>query len=370
MLRTTKTTRLLFRPEIVENPRDPGSCVRGYLCWEKKGPGDSWDSWQETKLNSLRKGEGVKVELKTKEVSLLFESLASLYGIHAQHGIVPGTRQYIAASSRLAAVAKLKDEELDAVSVAESRLGSAALGRLLGWAVSLGSDAVEQIAALDPSQLQSLSALANMALYRRVLQEWRMNENNDSEEYWQELLTTHQFLLKSIFAYPIALVKDKAYVGGKTLDNAGGNVVDYLLKNSLTANAVIVEIKTPVTQLMGRDYRSGVVNTSVELTGSVLQALDYRLSFTREFHKLRPDRGALEAVEPPCVVIIGHTRQLDSTAKRKSFELYRRQFVGAQIVTYDEMFRRAEAQFALLLGDSAVSGSNDLSQSRLTSGST
>lgn len=84
-------------------------------------------------------------------------------------------------------------------------------------------------------------------------------------------------------------MKGKAYVGGKSVLNTGGNIVDFLVKNYLTNNAALVEIKTPGTRLLGRLYRSGVYNPSDELSGSLMQVLNYRSSLQRDFYPL--ERG-------------------------------------------------------------------------------
>ena len=177
----------------------------------------------------------------------------------------------------------------------------------------------------------------------------RNNIEKNREEYWQKIFTKHHFLLEHLFAYPITIVKEKAYAGGKDISNTGGNLPDYLLKNDLTGNAVILEIKTPGTNLLGPKYR-GVYSAGPDLSGGVVQVLNYRNSFTQEWASLKVKDYATTptAVEPPCLVVIGNTEELDSDDKRKSFELFRRQFVGVTILTFDEVFRRTEKLIWLL----------------------
>ena len=76
-----------------------------------------------------------------------------------------------------------------------------------------------------------------------------------------------------MFSWPCTVVKDQAYVGGKNVSNTRGKIVDFLVKNRITENAVLIEIKTPQTPLLGREYRQGVINISEDLSGAILQVL-------------------------------------------------------------------------------------------------
>ena len=72
---------------------------------------------------------------------------------------------------------------------------------------------------------------------------------------------------------PCALYEAQAYVGGKTIDNHNGSALDFLYQNKLTNNVVLVEIKTPVTKLLGRQYRARSYSMSDELSGGIAQVL-------------------------------------------------------------------------------------------------
>ena len=146
------------------------------------------------------------------------------------------------------------------------------------------------------------------------------------------------------------IVGTKAYVGGKAIDNKGGKVVDFLVKNNITDTLAIIEIKTPVTNLLGAIYRNGVHNTSKDLSGAVQQVLAYRDSLSRERDSLL-NKGTLSAeiLDPNCIVIIGHARkELVSSEMKKSFELFRQQLKDVEIVTYDEMFYRTSRLVTVL----------------------
>lgn len=357
VLRRTKHTRLVFQPTLVDNPTAPEASVRGSLVFQRKGQNDEWEDWKDFPLSTLKKAEGVKLELRSAALLRLFQSLSDLYELYRKQGIATGSHTYIRASQQLVQIAKLSDESLAEIAEADQSIGIEALCRLLRWATELPNveDVIEQLEQTDTTQLANISALAGIAAVQRELTVWRQNKKNGDEEFWQKELVKHPFLLEHLFSFPVVVVKDNAYVGGKNIFNVGGNLVDFLLKNEFTDNVVLVEIKTPITPLLGREYRRGIFNVSKDLSGAVMQVLNYRVSFTRELHNFARGIGmAVDSSEPPCQVIIGNTNELDSDDKRKSFELFRRQFPGVGICTYDEVFRRSEKLVNLLVSRRSV----------------
>ena len=75
ILETTSTTRLLFRPQV----HDGG--VRGVFIRQKKGRSEEWQDTQSINFNTLKSGDGVKLELGTQELKTLFQKLEALYKI-------------------------------------------------------------------------------------------------------------------------------------------------------------------------------------------------------------------------------------------------------------------------------------------------
>jgi hypothetical protein len=172
---------------------------------------------------------------------------------------------------------------------------------------------------------------------------------NNDEEFWQTLFARHSYVLSQLFAYPIVLIKGKAYVGGKGLSNTGGNVVDFLLKKESSGAAILVEIKTPQTRLLGAKYRDGVYPPSTDLSGAISQVLEYSETFATEFHSLQRKDDHLTMAMPSCVVILGDASdELIDDGRRRSFERFRERLVGVRVLTFDEVFQRIEALVGLL----------------------
>jgi len=177
-----------------------------------------------------------------------------------------------------------------------------------------------------------------------VLKKWYANTTNSIEAYWQQLFKENPYVLSQLFSVPVVFIGDNAYVGGMNIDRQDAKFVDYLYATDSSSDAILVELKTPVTKLLGSRYRKGVFKPSAELSGSIVQALDYRRELSRSIQSLLKDTDKkIEIFNPRCVVVAGDaTTELDTEVKRRSFELYRASLKDLEVVTYDELFKKAE----------------------------
>ncbi len=289
LLRTTSTTRLLFRPQLVDNPNDHSAAVHGIFLYQRKGLKDQWEDTVSIPLSNLKKGEGVRLDLRAAEVLTLFRELTELYKFHVRDGIPLGETELVRADSVITQLATVPRNQLRSFLSANRAVGEKLLGNLLSWAAGLASPEllVPHLVSMESSVLKGLNAAIGLESLRRALKAWDENAGSTDEGFWQTTLTDHSFVLEQVFSWPMTIVKGKAYVGGKSVLNEGGNIVDFLVKNYLTNNAALVEIKTPATRLLGRQYRDGIFNPSQELTGAVMQVLNYRFSLKREYYSLQ-----------------------------------------------------------------------------------
>ena len=140
------------------------------------------------------------------------------------------------------------------------------------------------------------------------------------------------------------IIQARAYVGGTRMSGRGAHLADFLFRNAVTNAVGLIEIKTPKTALLGKEYRQGVYNASEDLTGAVQQVLAYRQSLVEERDTVLKEHPGLEPFHPRCVVVIGHcARQLGEDPKKKqAFELFRRELSDVEVITYDEMYARTE----------------------------
>jgi hypothetical protein len=331
--------RLVFRPEIVDNPSNPAACVRGRFLYRRRGKNDCWEDFDKKPLSSFKKGEQYQLEISSGEMLPLLHELAALYRLHRAEGVPQGRLELVKIERQLAELLQLSEPELNDFLSANREDALRTLRRVLRWLAERPS--TEENVGGEGAELPELNALVGLANLRAVLKTWRENSENADEGFWQGFLAGHAFVLSQLFAYPVVVIKDKAYVGGKRVDNMNGNLVDFLGRVSTSGRAVLIEIKTPETPLLGSRYRH-VFPPSRELGGAMSQVLEYRESLMHEVHALNQgQRGELSGAEPRCVIIAGcAARQLTDDSQKRSFERFRERLAGVTVVTVDEVFDR------------------------------
>lgn len=354
VLRSSDQVRLIFRPVIVDNRAQPRACINGEFVYERKKKNGVWEATNTVSLNSVKTGEQYKLGLHASELLALMETIGPLYRTCWQDRSVPVRRtKFVRLEEGLAHLVKMSQGDLDRFLDAHPSDAVAVLARVLTWLAKrpVTTEAAAALAAVDPVQLPSLSALLGVSTLRAAQQEWQANAMNSDEDYWQNTLSRFSFVLSHLFAYPVVVIREKAYLGGKALDNQGGSVLDFLMASASTSAVALVEIKTPTTDLLGKEYRTGALPPSRELTGALAQVLKYRSTFTRQFDstsRASPTRLVMGGC--PALVVAGDCSQLDSDEKRESFERFRSQLRDVAIVTFDELLKRLSDTLALLEG--------------------
>ncbi|HBS09049.1 MAG TPA: DUF4263 domain-containing protein [Microbacterium sp.] len=165
-------------------------------------------------------------------------------------------------------------------------------------------------------------------------------EKKYGEEHWQQFFESNAFALQQVFGSPVVSVVSKASVGGTKLDGSGNKIADYLVKNPLTANVALVEIKTPTTKIVkSTAYRDGVFGITSELSQAVTQVLDQAHQLKVHFANVKSDSRQydLEAYSIGCFVIAGRLPPADQPDRTKSLELFRGNSRAVSIITFDEV---------------------------------
>ena len=347
LLRDRQQVRLLFRPTFVKNDAAANATLKGTFVYQRKRSDNTWEDVPATPLNSIKAGEEYRLELHSVELLKLFTELTALYQLHDDAGGLPrGITRYVKANQTVLALSQMTDEDFKAVMSGTESLGAPAVARLIQWASTAENFNLlfDRLQKIDPNSLRNLNAALGLATLKRALLTWRKNRDNASEAFWQELLASQAFVLEHIFYLPMLIIQARAYVGGTRMSGRGAHLADFLFRNAVTNAVGLIEIKTPKTALLGKEYRQGVYNASEDLTGAVQQVLAYRQSLIEERDTVLKEHPGLEPFHPRCVVVIGHgARQLgEDPKKRQAFELFRRELSDVEVITYDEMYARTE----------------------------
>ncbi len=214
------------------------------------------------------------------------------------------------------------------------------------------------LSGLDQSNIQELASGLSMRQLVTVADLVKGNLDNGSEEFWQsKVFGAYPWIISQIFSTPCTLLAGKAYVGGKSIENSGGDVADFIYRNQATANVSVIEIKTPKTRILGKKYRNHVCSMSNELSGAIGQVLDYKQKLLSNLAQLKMGSSKqIEAFNPKCVVIIGNTKEfkdceLSVADCYSSFENFRNSLSGVTVITYDELLQRIENLISILQDD-------------------
>ncbi len=351
VLRETKTTRLVFQPQLVDNVHNEQASVRGTFVFQRKSPADEWVSAETTPLSKLHKGEHVKLELHGEEVFTLVEGLRERYTLYEQCGIQTGVHEFQVVPAEVARVIQSILEDDEARRVLFDEKSGDLLRAIAVWASQAEDPAAlaRQLAGLEAEPLAHLHVAARVAELAQVLKVWDSEGGNDSEEFWQQFFIAHPWLLSSLFGgEPLIYAGERVYVGGQDITRKGGSYADFLYENGLTHCVAVVEIKTPLTPLLGAQYREGVRAPSQPLVGAISQVLSQRYGLLEDFDRLAGKHG-LRPYGMRAVVVAGClTTQDPGEDELRSFELFRRQQRDVEMVTFDELFEKAREMLSLV----------------------
>ena len=335
VLHETTTTRLLLRPLVVENQSNPDANVRVALIHQRKSPKGIWEDAPAPKLHELKAGEYVNLTLHTKATLELYHQLDNLYAIAEQHKIGSGKTRLVVG----------REEEL--VQGEASRLRMIKLLLARGHSNAIWNELIE----VDPDLATRLSYARIHTQRKAVLAEFEtaIDQQND-EDWWQAFFERNDWIFGYGLNYKILkTVQSQPRYGGLAVTGKGVQKGDYLQRSEAeTKFTVLVEIKKPNTQLLGNQtYRNGAWELGEELPAGVSQMQANCSKWEKEGSRAPENIESLLqekifTVQPKGILVIGHTNQLDGPAKRSTFELFRRNTVNPEILTFDELYERAK----------------------------
>ena len=209
-------------------------------------------------------------------------------------------------------------------------------------AVRVVTENARSIALSQPEELATLTqSIERVALETLIDNFERLLKARAQEREWQAFLNENPFVLSLAFGYPVINVQGQASVGGRKLSGMGDKVADFLVKNSLTNNCAIVEIKKPTTKLLNNNpSRSGVYTPSSDLVGAINQALDQKYQFDKQVVQFKENSQVYDiaSYSVHCCLLVGSLPS--GQDQLKSFELFRGNSKDVEIVTFDELLEK------------------------------
>lgn len=351
VLSSTERFRFRFMPMLVDNQNNPEQSVRGKLLLERKSknekylPTDSVAPCEKVTRGSAKNGDWVEIELHSEETYNLFIGLKKLYDLSGcMNGIPFGSARFAQIDSSFSSFLEVIQNDPSAARMIGEPQNFELIKILLQLITQTSSheSLKNSLSSLANENLQALTTSASLEGLKRVEALMRENLDNGKEEFWQQkVFNENQWVLAQIFSCPCTIYAQKAFVGGKSLDNKGGNVCDFIYRNKMTQNVALIEIKTPCTEIVGKPYRE-TYSMSLDMSGAVNQVLNYRDELQKNFSTLTRDleeADTVRAFSPKCVVVIGKISTLNAK-QQKAFELYRSSFNNLTIITFDELHQK------------------------------
>ena len=322
-------------PEIVKNPGHAEAKVKVTLVHQRKSRLEAWENEPSPTLSSLKAGEARKFILDSEQTLNLMKELKNLYAIGEEVGVKPGkSRLVVAPESEVIVTDKNK---------------AAIINSLL--AKGYTDDVWKALVQANPDLATRLSYARIHTERSGVLHLFaRHLKLKHDEAWWQSFFERNTWIFGYGLNYKILKsVQTQPRYGGMRVTGKGTQKGDFLQRTEAANRfTVLVEIKRPDTPLVGnQEYRNGAHDLGDELTGGVSQMQANCRKWEMEGSQSEDNKEAslkekIFTVQPKGILVIGHTNQLDQISKRNTFELFRRNIINPEIITYDELYERAK----------------------------
>ncbi|HBZ25502.1 MAG TPA: hypothetical protein DEO54_04580 [Rikenellaceae bacterium] len=338
------TTRKVLIVDLNDKKKDIGETVGITLVHQRKKRNDEWEDVESINLNSLKGGEGVKLNLDSKNTKKIYDELTKLYAYVNKEGVKYGTQEF----------SVVKADEI--INIPQDR--KTFIERLL--AENYGEEVWNELISSNPDLATRLSLAriqTNRSIALDIFKE-NLESNNADESFWQEFFTNNDWIFGYGLNYQfLHLLEDQPDYGGRTFKGTGSQKGDYLMRTNADSHfTVLVEIKTPATKLLSytqkeprqvKNPRNDVWLLSSDLLGAISQiqvnCRTWSIDSQRSENTRLLEKESTFTVEPKGILIIGNTEELVKNESIVScFESYRRNTKNPEIITFDELYKRAE----------------------------
>lgn len=327
-------TRRILRATLVNNVHDARQSVKACIMHQRRSNlSEVWKDADSYNLATMKSSQQVRLQLSAAQTKRLVEAIDEMYQV--SEGGIPGKKRYI-----------VVDED-EVVPMTEKARATIQLIEQQGEAFW---DAVEQ---LKPDLLTVVAIKRQHDVRNAALDQFRraLTEGDWTEPDWQRFFQNNTWIFGHGLAYQFLdpITGQPAY-GGTRLDGSGGQRGDFLMATRADARfTVIVEIKTPGASLVSdSEYRRKVYEMGKDVVGGVSQLQSNCRTWVLEGSRQEGNADALREAgiftyEPKAILVVGHLKQLTANRDRlATFELYRRNLHNPEILTFDELFQRAE----------------------------
>lgn len=301
-------------------------------------------AWQDLSfdLRTLPAGQEVRLELSAEQTATLMKHIDGLRLVNEQLAVELGSSFTVHPSGHVVVPAEYG-------ALIEQLRGAADPDALAASISDVAPDIADAAALVRLHRVRS-EALAEFREHLAT-RDW-------SEGDWQRFFERNDWIFGHGLDYRFLVTEQaQAHYGGADVTGSGGQEGDFLMGSAGDARfAVLVEIKKPTADLLaGPRYRNGAWRPSVELAGGIAQlqanCLQWVLASQQpNNYDWARDRD-LTTSQPRGILLIGSLSDIASSREqRESFERFRRHLWNPEVLTYDELYARAEYLVARVAG--------------------
>ena len=344
IIEETNTTRKVLIVDLNDRKIDVGETVGMTIVHQRRKGKDDWEEVDHILLSSLKGGQGVKLDLNSKNTRKIYNELTKLYALIEKEGVQFGVNEFTVS----------KADEIIRVSKDRKTI----IERLL--AENYAEEVWQELVSTNPDLATRLSLArvqANRSLALECFKD-NLDNNNADESFWQKFFKDNDWIFGYGLNYQfLHLLNDQPDYGGRNYTGKGCQKGDFLMQTKADARfTVLVEIKTPATKLLSyvtgeprkvKTPRNDVWLLSSDLLGAISQIQVNTRTWTIDSQRaenVRPlEENNIFTVEPKGILIIGNTNELHGDEGIIScFESYRRNITNPELITFDELYERAK----------------------------
>jgi Domain of unknown function (DUF4263) len=337
-LEVTPRTRRLFLPSFFQD-EDGERHLRGTFVHQKKGTRDWEDDDMGIALRDLKAGEIAKFELSSSAMKNLLNGIGVLLEAAKMPSIQDRSERFSVALRSQSI--EIKDETLRPIVQELIDKG-------------LGNRFWNELASMHPDEAMKFADQQILGSRRASVKEFEqaLENPNWDEPKWGGFFDQNRWIFGLGLRYQfLNQIQGQASYGGMDFSGKGNQKGDFLHHTEGDARfTVLVEIKKPnsrIFQSAPPKYRNGVPGFDSEFANALSQVQVNSRTWELEGCRSDANRDRLESqgiytVQPRSLLIYGSTNELDSMEKRNCFEVFRGQLKNTEIVTYDELLKRAQ----------------------------
>ncbi|MBP8689200.1 DUF4263 domain-containing protein [Patescibacteria group bacterium] len=323
-------SRLVFHAQIHEGG------IRGRIIRQRREHNnDIWIPDKTIDIRSLGKNESINIDMNTASIQAFYDAIQKCINILNQEGISYGEKRYAVVDPNSVIIT---DENKTTY-----------IKKILE--AGYDKETWDSLSESNPSLVTKLSYARIITERKDILNKFKRNLDLEKDEhYWQTFFRENTWIFGYGLKYQfLNLITSQPIYSGPNFLGKSEQRGDYLMSSKAEKKfTALVEIKKPNTTIVKDGlYRSETAKLGPELLWSVSQLQTNCNSWFREGSRGDSSRDTLESeniytFEPKGILVIGHTKQLDSREKLYTFQQFRKNLHNPEILTFDELYERAK----------------------------